>query len=74
MKDEGAFGFPGVWEYWQAPTDDEIESTTLITTSLNSPMAPIRDRMPVIVPPALYDAWLNPSTELPGALAMLKAV
>lgn len=35
-------------------------STCLITTTANALMAPIHDRMPVILPPDQIDAWLDP--------------
>jgi putative SOS response-associated peptidase YedK len=72
MKDESTFAFAGIWELWMPANGDEIESTALITTSPNALMEPIHNRMPVIVPPDRYDAWLNEETPVPEVLDMLK--
>jgi putative SOS response-associated peptidase YedK len=72
MRDGARFAFGGIWEHWTGATGDEIQSAALITTNPNSLMEPIHDRMPVIINPDNYDAWLDPGTPLPDALAMLK--
>jgi putative SOS response-associated peptidase YedK len=40
-----------------------IRSCTIITTSANETMAAIHDRMPVILPPSAWDAWLDPAND-----------
>jgi putative SOS response-associated peptidase YedK len=40
-----------------------IESCTILTTTPNTLLADIHDRMPVIVSPEKYDLWLNPEVE-----------
>jgi putative SOS response-associated peptidase YedK len=66
------FAFAGLWETWRPPDDDEIRSCTIVTTDANGLIALIHDRMPVILPPAKYAAWLDPrpceSRELQGLL------
>ncbi|RIK62817.1 hypothetical protein DCC62_26905, partial [candidate division KSB1 bacterium] len=37
----------------------EIKTFTIITTAPNALMKKIHDRMPVIIPPDLEDAWLQ---------------
>ncbi len=56
--DSDFFGFAGLWEVWEQP-DEVIESFTIITTEANSIMAPIHQRMPVILKHQDYDQWLN---------------
>jgi len=68
MRDHRPFAFAGLWERWQAPGADPVDSCTIITTSANTLMAPIHDRMPVILPPAHYAAWLDPATSPPATL------
>ena len=65
------FGMAGLWSRW---TRDGrvLESYTVITTSANAVVAPWHERMPVIVKPLDYQAWLDPSLELEDARAMLK--
>jgi putative SOS response-associated peptidase YedK len=61
MKDSKSFAFAGLWEDWHSPDGSQILSATIITTNPNELMAPIHNRMPVILPPAAYQEWLNPS-------------
>jgi len=51
-------GIAGLWEHWQSPDGSEVESCTLLTTQPSDFMAPIHNRMPVILEPADYDTWL----------------
>jgi putative SOS response-associated peptidase YedK len=46
-------------------------SFTVITAAANACVAPIHDRMPVIVEPADFAAWLDPAVESPAALERL---
>lgn len=56
----------GLWEHWQRPeTAETVETFTIITTSANDFMAPIHDRMPVILDKRDWDAWLDPETGNP---------
>ena len=67
------FYFAGLWERWvrppssgqpdtdlpEAPPSQTIESFTIITTQANAAVAPLHDRMPVLVQPAHYRWWLE---------------
>jgi len=61
------FAFAGLWEIWR-PDDTPLLSCTILTTEPNSLMAPIHNRMPVILPRSAYDRWLDPAEVGPGAL------
>ena len=54
--------FAGLWETWRGPDrdGDPLYTCTIITTSANETMAPVHDRMPVILPPDLWEQWLDP--------------
>jgi putative SOS response-associated peptidase YedK len=52
------FAFAGLWEFWQ-PDTTPVLSCTILTTAPNALMAPIHNRMPVILPEAKYDFWLS---------------
>ena len=71
LKTGDVFAFAGIWERWQdksKPDDESVLSCSIITTSLNSLMEPIHDRMPVILSPDLYADWLNPANQDTGEL------
>lgn len=71
------FAFAGLFEAWRAPgaaADAEwLLSCCIVTTAANALMAPIHDRMPVIVPPEHWAQWLRRDLQDPGALAPLMA-
>jgi putative SOS response-associated peptidase YedK len=64
----GPFAMAGLWESNKKiavinDTPNEagvLETCTIITTHANSLMAPLHQRMPVIVPSDAYDLWLDP--------------
>ena len=58
MKDEQPFAFAGLWEHWEGD-GETIESCTILTTRANEVLAPVHDRMPVIVAPEDYKLWLD---------------
>ena len=51
--------FAGLWETWQGPNGEELETAAIVTTAANGTLKPIHDRMPVIVPGEAFDLWLN---------------
>jgi putative SOS response-associated peptidase YedK len=67
LKDGAPFAFAGLWEHWVAE-DRVIESCTIIVTRANGLIAPIHDRMPVILAPEDYALWLDPSVKEPAAV------
>ncbi len=73
MADGRPFAFAGLWELWRLddarrPDDAGLLTCTLLTCTPNALIAPIHNRMPVILPPAAYDRWLDPTEQAPGAL------
>ena len=60
-RDDGdLFWLAGLWDRWVGADGSEVETCCVITTAANSLLAPIHDRMPVVVPAGLEDAWLEP--------------
>ena len=59
LKSDEPFAFAGLWEHWQGKAGEHagevVESCTIIVTRANSLMAPIHDRMPVILPAEHYE-------------------
>jgi len=43
----------------------------ILTTAANDLMAPVHDRMPVVISPEHYDAWLDPGVTDPGIVREL---
>ena len=59
LQSKRPFAFAGLWEQWKPPEGEPLETCTIITTEPNDLMAPIHNRMPVILSPASYDQWLD---------------
>lgn len=59
MKDRQPFAFAGLWDEWNSPDGSQIRSCTIVTTEPNEFMAPIHNRMPVILPSDAYAQWLE---------------
>jgi putative SOS response-associated peptidase YedK len=74
-RDGEPIAFAGLWELWRPKdSDDEsawIRSCTIITTEPNETMAPIHDRMPVLLPPSAWSAWLDPANDDVDTLGQL---
>jgi len=51
--------FAGLWETWKSP-EGLVESCTICTTDANDMMGRLHDRMPIILPRAIVDHWLDP--------------
>jgi putative SOS response-associated peptidase YedK len=62
-RDGAPFALAGLWERWLGPDGSEIDTCALLTTEANELMRPIHDRMPVILEPAEFDVWLDPSVQ-----------
>jgi putative SOS response-associated peptidase YedK len=60
--DDRAFAFAGLWECWKLPEADPVETCTIVTTEANAESSKYHDRMPVILDPNDYGAWLDPAT------------
>ena len=51
--------FAGLWETWEGPNGEAVDSAAIVTTRANKVLAPLHDRMPVIIAPDAFDLWLN---------------
>jgi putative SOS response-associated peptidase YedK len=68
-KDQAPFAFAGLWERWKQPSDGTVvRSCTIITCPANQLVAPIHDRMPVILAPEDHARWLDPTATDPRSL------
>lgn len=69
--DGAPFAFAGIWDTWRDPEDPEaprLRSCTILTGSPNEKIAEIHDRMPVMLPPAAWDTWLDREMRDPDVL------
>ena len=71
MRNSAPFAFAALWERWTVREDavlrgslaelvpgDVLETFTILTGEPNATVAPVHDRMPVIVPPGRFEPWL----------------
>ncbi len=59
MKDEELFAMAGIWESWINPQGEEVRTFSIVTTTANALMAPIHERMPVILTRENERIWLQ---------------
>ena len=59
--DDRPLALAGLWEVWRSKDDPdtELHSCTIITGPPNERVAPIHDRMPIILPEDRWDTWLD---------------
>ena len=75
LRSQRPLGFAGIWSFDGRP-EAAVPTCAILTCPPNGLMAPIHDRMPVILPPAARERWLDvraPLEELPALLAALAA-
>ena len=65
--DKRPFALAGLWESWQG-----IETCTILTVSPNALVAPIHNRMPVIIAPQDYEMWLKRGDDADNSLYLLR--
>ncbi len=59
--DRQPFWLAGIWDRWIGPDGSELESCCVLTTSPNALVKPLHQRMPVLLPDGLEQAWLAPA-------------
>lgn len=64
------FAVAGLWERWHGGEGGPLHTFTILTTSPSRWMSQLHDRMPVVLAPQDWDAWLSPDAE-PESLAGL---
>jgi putative SOS response-associated peptidase YedK len=67
------FALAGLYDIWRGPDGKELKTYTIVTTEANELIKPLHERMAVILPPELEEAWLDPRlTEPAQILPLLK--
>jgi putative SOS response-associated peptidase YedK len=59
LRHREPFAFAGLWEVWRDAAGAPLHTCTLLTTTANTLLQPIHERMPVILPPAAESMWLD---------------
>ena len=70
-KDGGLLAMAGLYEFWRSPEGEWLFTVTVITTQAEDALGHIHDRMPMLVEPDRYAAWLDATVDDPGDLAKL---
>jgi putative SOS response-associated peptidase YedK len=68
-EDDPAFAMAGLWEVWEGD-EETIPCVTILTTEPNETVAPIHDRMPVVLPRDEEDDWLAAGPDERRALCL----
>lgn len=68
--DRAPLAIAGVWDSWKdkATDDARVESCAVITTHAAGEVSRIHDRMPLVLPPTEWDAWLGSDDAAAAAL------
>lgn len=70
MPSGAPYAFAGLWAHntWM---ETPVTSCTIITGPAVDPISQIHDRMPIILDPQTFDAWLNPATPVEKLVGIL---
>lgn len=74
LGNRGPMTFAGLWDLWsdpEIPAGKPLKSFAIITTPANEVLKPLHDRMPALLPPQSWAAWLG---ESPASERELKAM
>src|SRR5689334_18585071 len=71
LDDGELFAFAGLYDIWHDADGNELYTYTIITTTPNDLVAPIHNRMPVILHRDDEDAWLDKQADPARLLALL---
>lgn len=71
LADRSPMCLAGIWETWKAPDGSELETFAILTTESNKLVAPLHDRMPVILHPDTFTFWLSHNMHDPEQLQPL---
>jgi putative SOS response-associated peptidase YedK len=71
--DGGVLAMAGLYEVWRSPDagGGRLLSCAVITTEATDDVSRIHDRMPMLVEPDRWDAWLDPALTDPGEVRSL---
>ncbi len=65
--------FAGVWDRWRGPDGQDLTTCAIVTCPANADLAPVHDRMPVILDRAARERWLAPDEDPETLRALLRS-
>jgi putative SOS response-associated peptidase YedK len=71
LADRSLMALAGLWENWRSPAGEWVRSFAIVTTKPNELCAELHDRMPVVLGPAAWAAWLGEEPSEPSELKAL---
>jgi putative SOS response-associated peptidase YedK len=71
LSDGGLLAFAGLWETWNGGPQP-LHTCAIVTTDASPLVAPIHDRMPVILGPGDRERWIDPATAPSELQALLR--
>jgi putative SOS response-associated peptidase YedK len=77
-RDGEPMAFAGLWAAWRDPQGDDpgggwLRSCAIVTTNANDTVAPLHDRMPVVLEERDWDRWLDPdAADVDGLTRLLR--
>lgn len=75
--DGASLAMAGIWEYWKPKDDpdnaypDGLVTASVLTTAAVGVLTQVHDRMPLVLPPAAWDAWLDPDAAADSVTELL---
>jgi putative SOS response-associated peptidase YedK len=72
--DGGVFAFAGLWSIWYAPDGAQLRTCAILTTTANTAIAVLHDRMPVILAPDAEAEWLELATPAARVAEILRGL
>lgn len=62
-QDGDLLALAGIWEMWDGPNGEQIESCAILTKPADDFMRPLHERMPVMIPHQRIPEWLDTTNE-----------
>jgi putative SOS response-associated peptidase YedK len=73
LADRGLMALAGLWENWRSPAGEWVRSFAIVTTTPNDLCAELHHRMPVVLGPETWPAWLGEEPPNPSQLKAMLA-
>jgi putative SOS response-associated peptidase YedK len=74
LRSRRPFGFAGIWTTSRTPMGQRLGTCAILTCAPNELVAPIHNRMPVILPKGACERWLDPTADTAQLRALLTAL